>query len=471
MGARRRLAAPLARHTKWPAPNRLGHASSRTLHLAGECTGLSRSAAARLQQQLATLAPSERERVLAQFWRDIETHGAPLQEAATHPEERLVTFLWRAPTNSRQSAHCIRLDWAVRTEAPVWLQRLPGTDIWAKTLTLPLGFQASYQFNVDPPAWPAAAPNTPTRQTQAQTLALVAQRDALNPHHWSPGVPHSEHGAAAKHQQRSLLHIPAPAVTLTPAADAPLRAGALQHLRFHSQQLNNTRSLSLYLPHGDAASSSLPWVLLFDREAYLRRTNLVSSFDQWQQQNLLPPMALLLVANPTQADRALELPPLGPAFGEMLVTELLPWLRQQFPALSADPAQVVVAGSSYGGLAAGWLGWSQPAAFGNVLSLSGSYWWSPPGDGHRWTEGDWLIQQIAAQPARPVRWHLSYGLLETGVQGHGGIVDNNRHLRNVLQARGYAVTTQEYAGGHDYYVWPEQLRQGLQTLLAPAHSP
>ena len=48
------------------------------------------------------------------------------------------------------------------------------------------------------------------------------------------------------------------------------------------------------------------------------------------------------------------------------------WVR-----IPAD--RTVLAGSSYGGLAATTVAMRHPEVFGNVLSMSGSFWWSPPG--------------------------------------------------------------------------------------------
>lgn len=431
-----------------------------------------------LQEQLALATPAQKAQLMENFWQQVQAQGSPWLEALEgQPEEALVTFLWRAPAGTATQPHQVRLEWAMRAADPFMLQALPGTDLWYLSLPLPRGLRTSYQLVVDPVRYPTAAGQSIGRVQRIQTEQLSAQRDALNPQRWHAGSPSlPTDSVAAAHAQRSALHISAngPLRNLAQADALPPLAGTLQHLRFDSRQLGNTRSLSLYLPPGPQPAHRLPLLVLFDREAYLERVQLPQLLEQAMRQGRIPPLAVLLVGQPTREDRARELPPHTPAFGQMLATELMPWLRARTPQLTTQPAQVVVAGSSYGGLAAGYLGWTHPETFGAVLSLSGSYWWAPPpapgSPGHRWREGDWFMQQVAQSPKRPVRWHLGYGLLERGVHGEAGLVDNSRHLRNVLQAKGYAVSTDEFSGGHDYYAWGEALVQGLQLLL-PAQSP
>jgi enterochelin esterase family protein len=64
-------------------------------------------------------------------------------------------------------------------------------------------------------------------------------------------------------------------------------------------------------------------------------------------------------------------------FAEFLATELVPWIYKDYAATN-DPSRTIVGGSSRGGLAAAFAGFQHPEVFGNVLSQSGSYWWSPP---------------------------------------------------------------------------------------------
>jgi enterochelin esterase-like enzyme len=45
------------------------------------------------------------------------------------------------------------------------------------------------------------------------------------------------------------------------------------------------------------------------------------------------------------------------------------------------------------------------------------------------------------------------------------MVSSNRHLRTVLEAKGYDTWYSEYSGGHDYAGWQAALPQALMDLL------
>jgi enterochelin esterase family protein len=179
----------------------------------------------------------------------------------------------------------------------------------------------------------------------------------------------------------------------------------------------------------------------------------------------------VLVGNPTRDSRAEELP-CNPRFADMVAGELLPWLSARYP-ITSDPARTVVAGSSYGGLASAWLGLRHPQRFARVLSLSGSFWWAPArppgfviGGLDDVAEGEWLTRQFATAPRSEVVFYLAPGLLERSAPSDGpGILETNRHLRDVLQARGQRVIYREFGGGHDYVNWRSELAEGLIALL------
>jgi enterochelin esterase family protein len=119
-----------------------------------------------------------------------------------------------------------------------------------------------------------------------------------------------------------------------------------------------------------------------------------------------------------------------------------------------------VGGSSYGGLAAAFAGLHYPDTFGNILSQSGSFWWKPEVD----HEDEWLPRQFVASPPLPLRFYLDVGLLEAAPMPYDNVVAN-RHMRNILLAKGYAVHYAEFSGGHDYLCWRGTLADGLLALL------
>jgi enterochelin esterase family protein len=150
-----------------------------------------------------------------------------------------------------------------------------------------------------------------------------------------------------------------------------------------------------------------------------------------------------------------------PPFAEFLARELVPWVRRGY-RVSADPARTVIAGSSLGGLAAACAAVKHPEIFGNVLSISGSFYWKPPGE----TEPERLAREIATGPKLKLRFYLEAGLMEGRPRPESpSLLEANRHLRNVLQAKGYEVGYQEFNGGHSILNWRGSFPNGLLALL------
>lgn len=89
-----------------------------------------------------------------------------------------------------------------------------------------------------------------------------------------------------------------------------------------------------------------------------------------------------------------------------------------------------------------------PEVFGNALSMSGSFWWSPPGTLENRSE--YVAGLVAAGPKLPLRVFLSAGLFETAGGGTAGILETSRHLCDVMEAKGIPVIYRDHADGYDY---------------------
>jgi enterochelin esterase family protein len=145
---------------------------------------------------------------------------------------------------------------------------------------------------------------------------------------------------------------------------------------------------------------------------------------------------------------------------DFLTSELMPWVRERW-RVSEDPARVIAAGQSYGGLASAFAALRSPDVFGNVLGQSTSCFWKDGSDFD--LESEWLTREFVRCPKVPIRLYLEAGLIETG---RHSIVGQNRHLRDVLRLQGYELTYHEFNGGHDYLCWRGGLADGLIGLTA-----
>lgn len=196
------------------------------------------------------------------------------------------------------------------------------------------------------------------------------------------------------------------------------------------------RRVWLYLP---ARAEPAALLLLFDGREYTTLAPAPTVLDNLIADGRIPPTAALL---PDSHDTESRFRDLGQnrSFLDWAVGTLLPWSR-----LSAPPARTVVAGSSMGGLAATYFAVERPNVFGNALVQSGGF----PG------------MPVVVPPGLPVRWYLDVGLLEEK------LLDSTRALRDDLRSKGYDVSYQEFAGGHDFFWWQETLADGLIALLRP----
>jgi enterochelin esterase family protein len=199
---------------------------------------------------------------------------------------------------------------------------------------------------------------------------------------------------------------------------------------------------------------------LFDGILFEEIGNLSSTLDNLIAEDKFPPVVAILVENylaRSIAERASELPP-NPKYVGYIIKELLPWVRENFN-ITTNPSQSVVAGGSYGGIGSTYLAFKHPDIFGNVVSMSGAFFWYPGAEiwqkriekienfEHWWSEedekeGEWLARQFAQCERLPLNFYLDVGVLEETDPSQLFIA--NRHFRTVLQAKGYPVRYVEY---------------------------
>jgi enterochelin esterase family protein len=231
--------------------------------------------------------------------------------------------------------------------------------------------------------------------------------------------------------------------------------------RFWSRLLKNKRDIWIYIPpYYEWRKGPYPLLVVFDGQAY--KSHLIPApiiLDNLIAAGKIPPVVALFISSIDQPTRNRELP-CNSLFIECITKELLPWVSRRYFVTQA-PSQTIIAGSSYGGLAAVYASLLYPQRFGNVLSQSGAFWWHPTNG-----EDDWFIKQFEAVSNLPVNFYLDVGDQETERRrGQMSMVEVNRHLHKILKDKGCSVTYNEFIGGHDYECWKKTFAIGLIALF------
>ena len=374
------------------------------------------------------------------FWETISQQDTPLIESIEGDDKySLVTFLWRAAEEDQGVEVVNNLSGGDAVDA---MTHLPETDLWYKTYRVHNETRESYQFavggsNVTDPlnSRQHVFPDDEEIEFTGWVSSVFEMPDAP-PQPWTTARP----------------NVP---------------KGQIHASRMHSEVLDNEYRVWVYTPPGYTADGApYGFLLVLDGWVFLNLIPTPIILDNLQADGLLPPLAAVMVGSLGSPFHPTRFRDLGcyPPFAEFLTQELLPWARGNYH-LSNNPAQTTVAGSSLGGLMAAFIGLQHSEIFGNVISLSGAFFWRPEDD----HEDEWLGRQYAASPKLPLNFYLEAGLLETEIGSAGlgwyNILLTTRHMRDVLQAKGYPVHYSEFSGGHNPMNWQGTFANALLALL------
>lgn len=367
-----------------------------------------------------------------------------------------VTFWWRDPAGTERTS-AIRRVWIYITgvtdhhhnSAPQTLRRLPNTDAWYWTTTLPATWRGSYCFapstredDFAPEIFTADHPDRMLLREGWRKLLPQAIADPLNPQSWMGGRGHAV----------SALEMPqAPE---QPGWSAPAETwNTPQRLTWHSQRLGNTRRVWVFTT-GRESEDERPLAVLLDGQFWAQSMPVWPALTALTDAGKLPPAVYLLIDVIDNVHRSVELP-CNPDFWLAVQQELLPQV-QAVASFSPRGDRTVVAGQSFGGLSALYAGLHWPTRFGCVLSQSGSYWWP-----HRGGRQTGVLQeqlQRGELTANGLRIVLEAGLREPI------IFRANQALFAQLSATQQPVFWRQVDGGHDALCWRGGLTAGLITL-------
>ncbi len=404
------------------------------------------------------------------FWKQVAQDGTPLIEPyGSDGKYQLVTFLWRS-THDTRNVFVRGSFLGVGTPADYSMHQIANSDVWYLTLKLPSGARFTYQLS----------PNDPLtfEGPRAAQRAATRQADPLNRHRLSECPPNT-----SKFNCQSVAELPGGEPQPWLVTKPGIAEGRIEKLGIKSNIQKIERPFSVYTPanyKADGPPNAL--LILFDGEDLPDDPYPVTTLNNLIAASKIPPTVAVFVEN-VPGRRLVDLVA-NSEFTDFLATELVPWIRAHYN-VRKGAAQVVVGGYSAGGLAAPYVALRHPEIFGNVLSQSGAFWWSPEhnggvcgprcpesaGSGGEYskdatTEGNFMVKQFLASPKLQLRFYLAAGTFEIDRDGGGGnILESTRHLRDVLLAKGYNVHYQQFVGGHDGLSWRGTLADGLIALL------
>jgi enterochelin esterase-like enzyme len=383
------------------------------------------------------------------FWQEVEQSGTPLVEPIEGDDKNfLVTFLWRATFETWN----VLVVWRYGIDRPddYKMLRLANSNIWYKTLRLPRG--ARFYYLLSPNDRLVSGGKDAQREATAQIDPLNPRRSSNDPN-------------LSKYDMASIAELPGAHPQEWADRRLDVATGKVEKHRFKSALMKNERDIAIYTPanyqSSDAGSTPYDLLVLFDGPDYQSGVPAPVILDNLIAEKRIAPLIAVLVSNSLLPGRSRELS-CNPQFAEFLAKELVPWVRERY-RVTRDPGHVTVGGLSLGGLAAAYVALRNPEIFGNVLAQSGSFWWAPKRN--EGEEPNWLARQFIESRKLPLRFYLEAGIFENDISGNGGgILENTRHLRDVLRANGYEVHYREFAGGHDFLSWRGSLADGLLAL-------
>jgi enterochelin esterase-like enzyme len=206
------------------------------------------------------------------------------------------------------------------------------------------------------------------------------------------------------------------------------------------------RDIILYRP--PVANTSVPLLVVLDGQDYRQQGKITAIVDNLIAQKQIQPIAMALVNNSRLA-RWVEYG--GSDITLKFLIEKVISLAKEKLEISKDPCAVL--GASMGGVMALYSGLRAPQVIGKVLSQSGAF--SLNG------QDAVVFDLVRHGPVADIQIWLNNGTYDK-------FYATNERLTALLKDRGYEVTYRRYEGGHNYYVWRDELVSGLEVMFGRA---
>ncbi|MCX8056189.1 MAG: alpha/beta hydrolase-fold protein [Ignavibacteria bacterium] len=221
--------------------------------------------------------------------------------------------------------------------------------------------------------------------------------------------------------------------------------GTLRDTTFYSTNLNNSRTIRVYLPPNyESSTDSFPMILMHDGLEYISLASMHNVLDYLIAQNQIEPIIGVFVPpvnrTPEYAGNQIQ------AFSNFIVNELLPYIRNRY-RVKSGPQNCAVGGASNGGNISLYLALNYPNVFGNVAAQSSNVISS-------------ISQGFQNNPKLNLKVYLDIGKYDISV-----LIPLVRNLRSILQSKGYEMIYREYNEGHSWGNWRAHIDDYLKFFF------
>ncbi len=370
------------------------------------------------------------------LWKNIKDKGTPLIENDSLDSDfKYLTFIHQdSAENIEVSFEIFGIYEEYRFE-DMKLRRLKNTDIYYRTYKVPNDICFSYRFNI----YDTLSGNNSKHLDKYNTNRI--------PHRDEYSYSYSVIDLRKNEFDWNIRNVKA-------------KKGRIDTIKYHVKTLNTYRNIYVYLPpdYDSNNETSYPVIYLFDAFIYLNRVEVPVILDNLIHEQEIKPMIAVFFGTHRKTREVIL--PLNFDFKDEFVNDFIPFIKGAYN-VSQNPTDNIIGGMSYGGLAAGFIGFYHPDLFGKVLSQSGSFWRGlelsdSKGD---WVREDWLINQYLINDKKPLKLYLDWGLQENFCLG------SNRKMVRVLKTKNYYFKFAEFNGWHDWSNCRKTFPNGLVYLM------
>jgi enterochelin esterase family protein len=194
----------------------------------------------------------------------------------------------------------------------------------------------------------------------------------------------------------------------------------------------------------------VPLLVVYDGQDYLHRARLTVIVDNLIAEGRIQPIAMTFLPSGGRW-RDVEY---ACSDGTLLWLDqtVLPLARQKLNLLDVkkQPGAYGVLGASLGGTMAMYTGLRMPDVFGKVLSQSGAF---------NIESRDFVVVDLVRHgQGRGLDIWMDIGQLDF-------LLEDNREMCALLQAKGYKVAYREFTAGHNYTAWRNDVWRGLEAMF------